>query len=731
MERERRAKAREGYKGSVDDKRFSEFMEVSQARVKKTLWSNDTGVKVAETVPNRRPGGQGLCVERTRIKFAEGEEKEEDIEQDEEDTDDEEYEDVKPGSSARRVDDTMDDMEYLKSKMTDDFSDFSEDEDEDDDVSGENDSGEDEPVAVEEKAEKPKTKKKKVKSLLSDDDDDSDDQEEEEEEESAQKKHSKPVDEEEEELGESGRLFIRNLSYDVTEDELSKLCGKHGSVAEVHIPIDSISKKCKGIAYVLFMMPAHAVVAQKKLDGTIFQGRLIHVLPARAKRAKKSEGLGDQKSSFKAAKEQEMRANASSEHNWNSLFLNQDAVVESMQDSYGLAKSEILDPESSNMAVRVALGETHAIAATKAFLEEQGVDVSAFTSDGAKLQPRSKTVIMIKNLPPETNEQELRQLFSKHGPLDRLVLAPSNVLALVEYLEPTEARSGFSSLAYTRYKHSPLYLEWAPKNSFKKKSKSGNKSNPEVANPKDDEAKVPAIEKDADDTDTCTLYVTNLSFDSTEASLLAAVKKKAKGVRAVTIATKANPKGGSSLSRGFGFLEFKTRDEAASALLNMQGMEVDGHSIKLKMSTRTSAQQSGSEKKARKAKDSGKGKRSDTKVIVRNVPFEATKKEIQQLFHAFGQVKTVRLPRKFDGSHRGFAFVDFLSKEEAKEAVESLAGTHLYGRHLVIEQAELDESMDLIRDKAKRDLDSAHKHEARPVKKKKTKVGVEDMMDED
>ena len=32
---------------------------------------------------------------------------------------------------------------------------------------------------------------------------------------------------------------------------------------------------------------------------------------------------------------------------------------------------------------------------------------------------------------------------------------------------------------------------------------------------------------------------------------------------------------------------------------------------------------------------------------------------------------------------RGFAFVDFLSKQEARSAADAVAGTHLYGRRLV------------------------------------------------
>ncbi len=42
-----------------------------------------------------------------------------------------------------------------------------------------------------------------------------------------------------------------------------------------------------------------------------------------------------------------------------------------------------------------------------------------------------------------------------------------------------------------------------------------------------------------------------------------------------------------------------------------------------------------------------------TKLLVKNVPFEASKAEVRELFAAFGQVKSVRMPSKFDGTHRG------------------------------------------------------------------------------
>lgn len=50
-------------------------------------------------------------------------------------------------------------------------------------------------------------------------------------------------------------------------------------------------------------------------------------------------------------------------------------MAEGIAQRYGVSKSELLSPEAGDLAVRMALGETHIIAETKKALEEQGVDV--------------------------------------------------------------------------------------------------------------------------------------------------------------------------------------------------------------------------------------------------------------------------------------------------------------------------------------------------------------------
>lgn len=95
----------------------------------------------------------------------------------------------------------------------------------------------------------------------------------------------------------------------------------------------------------------------------------------------------------------------------------------------------------------------------------------------------------------------------------------------------------------------------------------------------------------------------------------------------------------------------------------------------------------------------GGGEEASAKLVVRNVAFEATRTDIQGLFAPFGALKSARLPRKLDGHHRGFAFVEFVTKQEARGALEGVSGAHLYGRRLVVEYAREEEGLDELRAK--------------------------------
>lgn len=68
-----------------------------------------------------------------------------------------------------------------------------------------------------------------------------------------------------------------------------------GPIAEINLPVDSVSKNIKGFATITFMMPEHAVKAYGELDGSVLHGRMLHLLPGKDKEVSKHENLEGRK----------------------------------------------------------------------------------------------------------------------------------------------------------------------------------------------------------------------------------------------------------------------------------------------------------------------------------------------------------------------------------------------------------------------------------------------------
>ena len=74
------------------------------------------------------------------------------------------------------------------------------------------------------------------------------------------------------------------------------------------------------------------------------------------------------------------------------------------------------------------------IAETKKYLSRSGVNVAALEELASKRNEKSKRsnhVILVKNLPFSTSEEELAAMFQRHGSLDKIALPPTRVFALV------------------------------------------------------------------------------------------------------------------------------------------------------------------------------------------------------------------------------------------------------------------------------------------------------------
>uniref|UniRef100_A0A671Y9A3 Probable RNA-binding protein 19 n=1 Tax=Sparus aurata TaxID=8175 RepID=A0A671Y9A3_SPAAU len=522
-------------------------------------------------------------------------------------------------------------------------------------------------------------------------------------------------DEEEEDVSESGRLFVRNLPYTCTEEEIKELFEKHGPISEVLFPIDNLTKKPKGFAFITFMIPENAVTALAQLDGHVFQGRMLHLLPSTVKKEKVETDAGSGTSSYKRQKDAKSKASSSSSHNWNTLFVGTSAVADAIAEKYNTTKSQVLDHESKgSVAVRMALGETQIVQETRQFLLDNNVSLDSFSQAAAA---RSTSVILVKNLPAGVTASELEELFSPHGSLGRVLLPPSGLTAIIEFLEPTEAKRAFTRLAYSKFQHVPLYLEWAPVGVFVAAKPGPEKEMPVKEEKKEEAEEEEDEEEEEESAPGSTLFIKNLNFDTTEEKLQETFSKCGK-VKSCSISKKRD-KTGKMLSMGYGFVQFQTAEAAQKALRQLQHCSVDDHQLELKVSERVSRKKKQAEKK-----------QTGSKILVRNVPFQASVREIRELFCTFGELKTVRLPKKAagTGNHRGFGFIDFLTKQDAKKAFAALChSTHLYGRRLVLEWADAEDTVETLRRKT-----AEHFHvAAKKQRKAEVMEGIMETMETD
>lgn len=486
------------------------------------------------------------------------------------------------------------------------------------------------------------------------------------------------------------------------------------------------------MSYVTFASATNAVAAYESLDQKAFQGRLLHILGAVDRKGKfHVEDVPGQKRTVKEEQNDKRKSMAHKEFNWSMLYMNvsndfvrfhflilaqSDAVASSIADRMNISKSDILNPESSDSAaVKLALAETHVINETKTFFEEQGVVLESFAN-----RARSDTTILVKNIPYGTTDSQIRELFEPHGAVNRVLVPPAGTIAVVDFEQPHEASQAFRAVAYRRLGNSVIYLEKAPLGMFSSKveGRDATAASADVVTIAEQSAGASLEEDEPTLSLGSTLFVKNLSF-STSTERLAEMFCNLPSFSFARIQTKPDPKrparSGQSegrLSMGYGFVGFKDVEGARKALKSMQGFVLDGHALHLKFAGRGTADDTD-----HKSKDSAGPKNKTTKMIVKNVPFEATKKDVRELFgcvsftlrftrsdgtfRSHGHLKSVRLPKKFDSRSRGFAFLEFVSHQEAQNAFDSLRHTHLLGRHLVLEWAnEAEQDLDMLRKKA-------------------------------
>ena len=86
------------------------------------------------------------------------------------------------------------------------------------------------------------------------------------------------------------KVFVGNLSFRTTKDELTALAGAAGTVVDVYMPADRTTGKPRGFAFVEFASQAEAEEAVRQLNGRDIGGRTLKVNLAEDRPARRPAG---------------------------------------------------------------------------------------------------------------------------------------------------------------------------------------------------------------------------------------------------------------------------------------------------------------------------------------------------------------------------------------------------------------------------------------------------------
>jgi len=77
------------------------------------------------------------------------------------------------------------------------------------------------------------------------------------------------------------KLYVGNLAFETTENDLQDLFEQHGQVSEVKLMMDRMTGKSRGFAFITMNDNAQATAAMSALNGRELNGRNLSVNEAR------------------------------------------------------------------------------------------------------------------------------------------------------------------------------------------------------------------------------------------------------------------------------------------------------------------------------------------------------------------------------------------------------------------------------------------------------------------
>jgi polyadenylate-binding protein len=272
----------------------------------------------------------------------------------------------------------------------------------------------------------------------------------------------------------------------------------------------------------------------------------------------------------------------------------------------------------------------------------------AAAGTGTQPPPLASASLYVGDLDPNVTEPQLFEVFSVVGPVASIRVCRDAMTrrslgySYVNFHSVVDAERALDTLNYTGIKGKACRIMWKHRDPSIRKSGAGN-------------IFIKNLDKSVD---TRTLHDTFSQFGN-----ILSCK--------VAMDEHAN-------SRGFGFVQFETAEEANEAMSKVNGMLLQDKKLFVGPFI------------PRSERESTNGERRFTNCYVKNFPESVSDADFEASFKKHGEVTSSKVMRKDDGTSRCFGFVNFKEADHAKSAVEAMNGVKVFGgeKELYVGRAE-------------------------------------------
>ncbi|KAL8149961.1 hypothetical protein AgCh_006828 [Apium graveolens] len=265
--------------------------------------------------------------------------------------------------------------------------------------------------------------------------------------------------------------------------------------------------------------------------------------------------------------------------------------------------------------------------------------------------------VFVKNLNESVDNAKLKELFQKFGNILSCKVAmsegaKSKGFGFVQFEQEDSAHAAIEKLNGTVFEGKQLYV-----GKFLRKS---------------DRTSSGAHDKYTN------LYVKNLDLEINEELL------KEKFSEFGKIASLVISKDENGNSKGFGFVNFDSPDDARVAMETMNGSQLGSKVLYVARAQKKSEREQILRRQFEEKRKENILKYQASNVYVKNIHEEVSDTELRELFGEWGTITSAKLMRDEKGISKGFGFVCFSTPEEANKALTSLHGFMFHGKPIYV-----------------------------------------------